>query len=146
MTPEQIDLVERSVAELEPVLDAVVTDFYTGLFTAAPATTALFAVEGPDDAGTDRFARQREKFAGQLAEIMTAVRDHDRFLARAEALGARHAGYGVAAAHYEVVGRALLDALAGHLGDRWTPEMADAWRLAYNLTAEAMLGGAARAR
>jgi nitric oxide dioxygenase len=144
MTPEQIDLVERSIAELEPVMDDVVTDFYAGLFTIAPATRAMFAVEGPDDAGTARFARQREKFAAQLAEIMTAVRDHHRFLPAAEALGARHADYGVVAAHYEIVGRALLDALAGQLRDRWTPALADAWRLAYNLTAEAMMGGAVR--
>jgi hemoglobin-like flavoprotein len=144
MTPEQIDLVERSIAELEPVMDEVVTDFYAGLFTIAPATRAMFAVEGPEDAGTVCFARQREKFAAQLAEIMLVVRDHDRFLAGAESLGARHAGYGVVAAHYEIVGRALLDALAGHLRDRWTPALADAWRLAFNLTAEAMMGGAAR--
>jgi hemoglobin-like flavoprotein len=150
MTPGQIELVERSVAELAPVLDDVVADFYAALFATDPAIEALFVLDGersPDgvDADPARFAAQREKFAAQLADIMTAVRDHPRFLAGAEDLGARHAGYGVRAGHYDVVGQVLLDVLAVHLGDRWSPALADAWRLAYNLTAEAMLAGAARA-
>ena len=44
-----------------------------------------------------------------------------------------------------------MGALAGALGDRWTDDVEEAWRLAYNLTAEVMMGGfggppAARAR
>ena len=40
------------------------------------------------------------------------------------------------------MGEALLGALAAALGDGWTDEVEEAWRLAYNLTAEAMMTGA----
>jgi hemoglobin-like flavoprotein len=149
MTPEQIDLVERSVTELAPVLEDVVADFYEDLFAADPAVEAMFAIEDEDEEGGDlaaaRFTAQQAKFAAQLSDILLAIRNHDRFLREAEGLGAHHAGYGVTAHHYDLVGRSLLAVLARHLGDRWTPPLADAWRLAYRLTAEAMLIGAARA-
>ena len=85
---------------------------------------------------------QRARFAAEL--------DGDRpfdpvasttFAPTAAALGARHRGYGVRAAHYRLMGEALLAALAAALGDGWTDEVAEAWALAYNLTAETMMMG-----
>jgi hemoglobin-like flavoprotein len=134
MTPEQIAAVERTIVAAEPVLDAVAADFYRRLFTADPRTKDMF---------TGDQVRQRAKFVAELEDIMLAIRDHDLFLRRARALGARHAGYGVRAAHYRLVGAALLDALQAALGQDWTGEVERAWRLAYNLTAEAMMAGAA---
>ena len=55
----------------------------------------------------------------------------------------RHAGYGARASHYRTAGPLLLDTLAVALGTRWTAETEEAWRLAYNLTFEAMMAGAA---
>jgi hemoglobin-like flavoprotein len=139
MTPDQIALVEQSLTSLAPVIDDVVADFYAALFAADPAVRSLFA-EAVADA--DSFGRLRAKFADQLADVLTAVRDHPRFLATAGDLGARHVRHGVTAAHYELVGRVLLEVLAAHHGADWTPARADAWRLAYNLTAEVMMAGA----
>ena len=58
------------------------------------------------------------------------------------ALGIRHRGYGVRAAHYRLMGGALLAALADAMGDGWTPDAEEAWTLAYNLIAETMMAGA----
>ena len=62
------------------------------------------------------------------------------------ALGARHVGYGVRAAHYQILGAALLDALAAVLGGDFDAPTREAWATAYNLMAETMLEGAASAR
>ena len=43
---------------------------------------------------------------------------------------------------FRTAGAALLDALAAVLDDGWTPALSEAWRLAYRLTAEAMMAGA----
>jgi hemoglobin-like flavoprotein len=43
-----------------------------------------------------------------------------------KALGARHSGYGVAAAHYAIVGEALLWTLERGLGEGFTPEVRSA--------------------
>jgi hemoglobin-like flavoprotein len=136
MTPDQVVVVERTVVAAKPVLDAVVADFYRRLFAADPAVEGMFTAD-PE--------RQRAKFVAELEDIMLAIRDHDRFLRRARALGARHAEFGVRAVHYRLVGVALLAALGAGLGDAWTDEVETAWRRAYNLTAEAMMAGAADA-
>ena len=55
-------------------------------------------------------------------------------------------GYGVRATHYQILGEALLAALAAILGDTFDAPTRQAWTLAYNLVAETMLEGAAAAR
>jgi methyl-accepting chemotaxis protein/nitric oxide dioxygenase len=134
MTPEQIDLVESTAAAVD--LEAVTDDFYRRAFEADAEVSAMFTTDP---------AVQRTRFAAELAVIVASIRDHDAFLATTGALGARHRGYGVHAVHYRVMGDALLGALAAALGDRWTGEVAEAWQLAYNLTAETMMLGASDA-
>jgi hemoglobin-like flavoprotein len=134
VTPEQISLVEATLEDGGFDLDAVAADFYRRLFAAEPALKTMFSAD-PDV--------QRQKFADELESICRAIRRHPDFLASAGALGARHRDYGVTAAHYRMAGPPLLDALAAALGNRWTPEVDDAWRLAYHLTVEAMAIGAA---
>jgi hemoglobin-like flavoprotein len=132
MTPEQIALVQRTLTELEPDLDAVVADFYRRLFAADPTVLPLFNADP---------AAQRTKFIAELEQIVRSIRDHAAFLGRAIPLGAQHERDGVRPRHYHTAGVALLDALAGALGDRWTDEVAEAWARAYDLTTAAMLSG-----
>src|SRR5215218_9483411 len=103
MTPEQIALVERTVPAEGSRMTAIAADFYDRLFAAAPELRDLF---------THDPAAQRAKFAAELQTILLTIRRHGDFLGRAGALGARHAGYGVHAAHYRTVGDALLAAMA----------------------------------
>ena len=107
-------------------------DFYRRLFATDPDVAALFSTDP---------AEQRAKFTGELEQIVRSIRDHPAFLHRATALGAGHEGYGVRPGHYQTAGVALLDALATALGDRWTPDVAEAWARAYDLTTAAMLAG-----
>jgi hemoglobin-like flavoprotein len=134
MTPEQLALVEASLAAVSERLDKVATDFYDRLFVADPDLVLMF--------DTDPVV-QRTKFSTELRQIIFSIRNHEAFLRRAGALGVRHKEYGVRTAHYRLVGAALLGALAAELGEAWTDEVENAWRLAYNLTAEAMMASAA---
>ena len=131
MTPRQIALVESSVDQVD--LDVLVATFYERAFAADPSLVEMFTTEP---------VVQRARFAAELAEIVGSIRSIDTFGPAARALGARHRGYGVRAGHYRVMGGALLDALADVHGQRWTPELGEAWALAYNLIAETMLAGA----
>ena len=87
-------------------------------------------------------AVQRARFAEELSEIVRTIRALDQFEPAVRALGARHRAYGVRVGHYRIMGVALLEALGAALGAAWTAEAAEAWALAYNLTAETMLSGA----
>ena len=137
MTPEQITLVQSSFERLGPRLPAMATRFYQELFARNPALRPLF---------TTPMELQKVKFAEKLTEIVRAFPRLDELLGHTRALGARHVGYGVRTADYQVLGDALLAALAAVLGDRFDAPTREAWALAYNLVAETMLEGAAAAR
>jgi nitric oxide dioxygenase len=131
VTPSQIALVESSLDRLD--LDEVAASFYERAFAADPALAGMFTADP---------AVQRARFAAELAEIVRSIHSIDSFQPAARALGVRHRGYGVRAAHYRLMGAALLGALAEAMGDGWTPEAEEAWTLAYNLIAETMMTGA----
>jgi hemoglobin-like flavoprotein len=61
-------------------------------------------------------------------------------------LGARHARYGVEESFYATFGEALLWTLGRLLGERFTPEVREAWSEAYETLAAAMRQSAAEAR
>ena len=106
--------------------------FYDELFARAPEVRDLF----PED-----LTLQRQKLFDELAAIGATVATHGDLGARAEPLGARHLDYGTEAHHYEVVGEALLVALADALGERWTRATAAASTTAYGEVAASMLRG-----
>ena len=132
VTPEQITIVETTLASLS--LDELTADFYRRAFEGDPALAEMFTADP---------AVQRTRFAKELSVIITSIRGYDEFVATTKALGARHYTYGVRPAHFRLMGAALFEALAAALDDRWTDEVEEAWRLAYNLTAEVMMAGAA---
>jgi hemoglobin-like flavoprotein len=131
MSPEQIVLVEETLAAVD--MRDLTHDFYRRLFDLEPALAAMFTTDPPV---------QEARFAAELSEIVASIRSLDSFAARVQALGARHRTYGVRAAHYRIMGRALLAALAAARGPAWTPEAAEAWAVAYDLVAETMQQGA----
>jgi hemoglobin-like flavoprotein len=133
MTPEQISLVEETLTAPGFALERIVHDFYQRLFEANPDVAGMFSGDP---------AEQRVKFAAGLEAILGIVRRHDLFLDGVAALGQRHRGYGVRAAHYRAARIALLASLGANLGPDWTPEVEEAWRLGYELAAEVMMTGA----
>jgi nitric oxide dioxygenase len=134
VTPSQIALVEGSLDHVD--LDALAADFYARAFAADPVLAEMFTVDP---------AVQRARFTAELSAIVASIHSIATFEQAAKALGARHWNYGVRAAHYRLMGRALLAALGQAMGDRWTSEAQEAWTLAYNLIAETMMAGALEA-
>ena len=68
----------------------------------------------------DDLVAERRKFAVELAFIVTAIRQFDRFVAAAAALGERHARRYWRAGHVQTAGIALLDALRSTLDGAWS--------------------------
>jgi len=131
MTPDQISIVEDSLASID--LEQLAVDFYRRAFEGSPELMEMF---------TSDPAVQRRRFAAELEEIIRSIRSFEKFSGNTQALGARHRRYGVRPPHYALMGEALLSALASALGLRWTDDLAAAWALAYNMTAETMMRGA----
>ena len=133
MLPEQIALVRDSFARLAPDGDAVASAFYERLFALDPALRPLFAGD---------LAEQGRKLMAMLALVVRGLDRLDALLPAVEALGRRHAAYGVRDADYATVGAALLATLEAGLGADFTPATRDAWTAAYDALAGAMRAAA----
>ena len=139
MTPRQQQLIRETWAQVSPIADTAASLFYERLFELDPALRRLFS-------RTD-MAAQRKNLMQTLTVVVKSIDNLEPLIPAVEALGRRHAGYGVEATHYATVGQALLDTLALGLGDAFTPDAREAWGEAYELLAGVMLaaGGEARA-
>jgi nitric oxide dioxygenase len=133
MTPDQIKLVQDSFAKVGPISDKAAELFYGRLFEIAPQVRAMF----PDD-----MSEQRKKLMATLAIVVQGLNNLDTILPAASALAKRHVSYGAEAAHYPVVGQALLWTLERGLGPSWTPEVAAAWTGAFTTLSEFMISEA----
>lgn len=133
MTPEQIDLVQSSWAKVAPIADQAADIFYGHLFENNPGVRALF----PDD-----MSGQKKALMGMLAVAVNGLSKLDTILPAVQDLGPRHVKYGTKAEHYPVVGGSLLYTLGAGLGDDFTPEVEEAWTVAYNTLASVMIEAA----
>lgn len=133
---ERRDLVEASVVALEPHGERLAGYFYARLFLESPDLRELFP---------PAMDLQRDRFFAAVLRLARGGADPDSADNLLEGLGRDHRKFGVKAAHYEAVGRALLAALAHALGPAWTPEVAVAWRDAYAHIASTMIEAARHA-
>lgn len=133
MTPHQIKLVQTSFAKVAPIAATAADLFYGRLFEIAPQVRAMF----PDD-----LSDQKKKLMAMLGFAVAGLSHLDTLVPAVQALGRRHAGYGVTAAQYTPVGAALLWTLQQGLGEAFTPEVKDAWATAYITLSTTMIDAA----
>jgi hemoglobin-like flavoprotein len=88
-------------------------------------------------------ASQRQNLTQTFAVVVASVDRLETIVPAVEALGRRHTGYGVQAAHFDTVGQALLDTLGIGLGEGFTAEVRDAWATAYGILAGVMQSASA---
>jgi hemoglobin-like flavoprotein len=136
MTPENQTLVRDSFAKVVPIAPQAAALFYDRLFVLDPSLKPLFKGD---------MTEQGRKL---MAMIGTAVANLDKLetiVPSVQALGRRHAGYGVPPASYDTVASALLWMLGQGLGDAFTPPVEAAWTEAYTILATVMKDAAAAA-
>jgi hemoglobin-like flavoprotein len=129
MTPHQIELVQTSFAAIAPRAEEVASAFYERLFALDPSLRAMFPVG---------MVRQRRKLMAALAMAVQALDRPQVLVPALEALGLRHATYGVRDEHYATVGAALLATLEAGLGERFDAASRTAWAACYDLVATTM--------
>ena len=134
MTPTDIDLIRASWSGVEPIADTAASLFYGRLFELDPAIERLFR-------RTD-MAAQRKILMQTLTVVVKSLDRLDQIVPAVQALGRRHAGYGVREAHYATVGAALLWTLEHGLGEAFTPPVREAWATAYGILASVMIDAA----
>ncbi len=133
VTNTQKVLVQESFAAVMPIADDAAALFYRRLFELDPSLERMFKGD---------MTEQRRKLMQMLTAAVKGLDRLDQLVPVVEDLGRRHAGYGVADAHYDTVGAALLWTLEKGLGNAFTPEVKDAWIAVYGLLAGTMKNAA----
>lgn len=133
MTDDDIALVREGWAQIVPVADAAMTQFYSRLFEADARVAELFA-------GKD-IAAQRSRLAGAITLVVSKLHQPEALAQPLQDLGARHAGYDVAERDFDLVGDALLTTLAGGLAEHWTSAQQKAWAGAWAIIKSHVLIG-----
>ncbi len=134
MTPNQIELVQQTFADVKPIAATAAELFYNRLFTLEPSLRSMFKSD---------IRQQGQMLMSMIGAAVAGLRNLDALVPTVRALGSRHATYGVREEHYAIVGGALLWTLEQGLGPKFTPEVRDAWAAAYGLLSEVMIAAAA---
>ena len=134
MRESQVTLVQESWEQVVPIADTAAQLFYQRLFELDPSLRRLFTQ-------TD-MSEQRKKLMQMITVAVRGLSRLDELVPAVEALGNRHAGYGVTDAHYGTVATALLWTLEQGLGEGFTPEVREAWIETYTILATVMQNGA----
>lgn len=129
MTPAQIALVQQTFDQVKPIAGVAAGLFYNRLFELDPALRPMFRGD---------MEEQGRKLMQMLSVAVAGLTRLDTLVPAVEALGRRHAGYGVKDEHYATVGAALLWTLGQGLGEAFTPEVEAAWATAYGLLSHVM--------
>ena len=119
LIPDHEATIRASWAEVESRADAVAASFHARLVEIHPGAAALFA-------GTDPAAHHC-RLAAALGGVAASLDDPGRLVALLVSLGRRHAECGVREEEFAVASEALLFALRETLGERFTPDVEEAW-------------------
>jgi hemoglobin-like flavoprotein len=129
MTPKQIQLVQQSWADVQPIAETAAALFYQRLFELDPSSRALFK---------SNLEEQGRVLTKMIDVAVAGLSRLESVLGAVQARGRRHAGYGVTEGHYNTVAQALLWTLEQGLGSAFDAEAREAWTAAYTLWAETM--------
>lgn len=132
MTPNQIQLVQSTLPFLVSEKEQVARLFYSRLFQLDPAVRDLF----PTD-----LAQQGQKVMTMLGTLISGLARPEQIVPILQALGQRHAEYGIKESHYATAGSALLWTVERCLGPGFTADMRDAWIAFYFVVSRTMIAG-----
>ncbi len=133
MQAEQIALVQSTFKEVAKIKEAAAEIFYNRLFELDPSLRPLFSGD---------MKKQGQALMSMLATAVGGLNRLETIVPAVEALGVRHAEYGVKEKDYDTVGAALLWTLEKGLGDLFTDEVSAAWATVYTILATTMIAAA----
>lgn len=129
MTPREIALVQSSWKQVQPIAAQAAAMFYGRLFLLDPSVRPLFRGD---------LREQGTKLMSMISVAVNALARIETLVPAVQALGRRHAGYGVEDRHYDAVETALVWTLGQGLGEAFSAETEQAWRSAYRVLASTM--------
>ena len=132
MTPEQKQLIKDSWAHVLPNKEQAAVLFYNRLFDIYPELRPLFKGD---------MKKQGRKLIAMLNTAVNGLDNLECLLETLKESGKAHASFGVKVEDYKKVGDTFLWTLKQGLGDAFTPDVKEAWSVAYTTIASIMIEG-----
>ena len=137
LADDKLALIQASFDRVAPMHETAARRFYARLLEIAPEVQPLLRHE---------LAGQGRMFMATLAMLVRGVRDIPALLLVAAGMAERYVTFGARPEQLPELGEALMDTLAGALGEAFTPETRAAWSEAYGALSGAMTAATASAR
>ncbi|WP_263415524.1 globin domain-containing protein [Terriglobus albidus] len=127
-------LVQSTIPALTKHGEEITRVFYQRMFAAHPEVAPMF---NQDD---QKNGAQHKRLAGAILAYAGNLDRLDLLGPAVSRIEHRHVATKVRPEHYPIVGKYLLVAIQEVLGDAATPEILEAWSVAYNELAQIMIG------
>lgn len=134
MTTAQKDLIKATVQVLKEHGVLLTTHFYKRMFEYNPELKNVFNM------GNQQNGKQQTALAMAVLAYAENIEDPSVLFPVVNSIGHKHTSLNIRPEHYLIVGKHLIASIAEVLGEGATPEILEAWTLAYRQLADLMSG------
>ncbi|MGY4385045.1 nitric oxide dioxygenase [Pedobacter sp. UYP24] len=134
MTKDQIELVKATVPILKEHGVLLTTHFYRRMFEGNPELKNVFNM------GNQQNSKQQTALAMAVLAYAEHIENPGVLLPVIDGIGQKHISLDIRPEHYIIVGEHLIASISEVLGSAATPELLEAWAVAYNQLADIMAG------
>jgi len=134
ITTDQKSLIKATVPVLKENGVLLTTHFYKRMFVHNPELKNVFNM------GNQQNGRQQTALAMAVLAYAENIDNPAVLMPAIDGIGQKHVSLDIRPEHYIIVGEHLLASIGEVLGEAATPEILDAWGVAYNQLAQIMSG------
>lgn len=134
MTSDQIQLVKGTIPVLREHGVLLTTHFYKRMFEHNPELKHVFNM------GNQQNSKQQTALAMAVLAYAEHIENPTVLLNAVDHIGQKHTSLDIRPEHYAIVGQHLIASISEVLGEDASPELLEAWTLAYNQLAAIMSG------
>jgi nitric oxide dioxygenase len=133
MSPQQKELIKATIPILRESGESLTNYFYARMLNAHPELKNIFNM------GNQANGKQKSALANAVLAYAENIDYPGVLLSVLKGIGNKHRSLHVQPGHYKIVGEHLIASIGEVVGEAATPEILDAWTVAYYQLAEIMI-------
>lgn len=133
MNQYQKDLIKATIPILRSNGEDLTSYFYTRMFKNHPELKNIFNM------GNQANGKQKSALANAVLAYAENIENPSVLINALKGIGTKHRSLNIQPEQYKIVGTQLIASIAEVVGDAATPEILEAWTIAYNQLAEIMI-------
>ena len=134
MTQQQKNLILSTVPVLKEHGQELTKHFYNRMFTHNPELKNMFNM------GNQQNSKQQTALAFAVLAYAENIENPQVLTPVIDGIGQKHTSLSIRPEHYQIVGKQLIASIGEVLGESATPELLEAWKVAYAQLAKIMSG------